>query len=255
MKPAEQIKQLLNLKSFEGYEGLVEPIQKLIQERDELVRDEVCNPLFLRRALRRILSKHVELVQEPSNCNLIGNLTVLLDELITERNTLRQDLIAITNALTTEPSENEYLAADVLVTMIHALRMERNALRTTHNPRYIVHGHVQPCVVLYSDETTTLVRIDEGDMMCETDTIQWSDALTYRCQELLAAAGTERGSMAAQRVLPVLVELVRAEHVTLNDEGVAVEQPEFVAPVACDATSEVPRAYRVASAMPFDPYA
>ena len=119
-------------------------------------------------------------------------------------------------------------------------------------PRYIVHGHVQPCVVLYSDETTTLVRIDEGDMMCETDTIQWSDALTYRCQELLAEAGVERGSMAAQRVLPVLVELVRSEHVTLNDEGFAVEQP--VAMVD-DATSEVARAYLVASAMPFDPYA
>lgn len=116
-------------------------------------------------------------------------------------------------------------------------RMECNTLRAisttvTHDPRYIVHGHVQPCVVLYIDETTTLIRLDNEDMMCETDTIQWSDALTYRCQELLASAGLERGSMSAQRVLPVLAELVRDERVTLNDEGVAVEQPDFVAPIA-----------------------
>lgn len=174
-----------------------------------------------------------------------------------ERNTLRQGLVALTEAVTGEPAENDFLSPDVLTTLISELRASRDkAVKTltlagyTDNggllwkpklgetperfkPRYIVHGHVQPCVVLYSDETTTLVFAqDGGDMMCETDTIQWSDALTYRCQELLASAGLERGSMAAQRVLPVLSELVRDERVTLNDEGVAVEQPEFVAPIA-----------------------
>lgn len=102
-----------------------------------------------------------------------------------------------------------------------AATKERDRLTETperFKQRYIIHGHVQPCVVLYTDETTTLVRLDEGDMMCETDTIQWSDELTYRCQELLASAGLERGSMAAQRVLPVLAELVRDERVLLNDD-------------------------------------
>lgn len=94
-----------------------------------------------------------------------------------------------------------------------------NTQHLTPEQRYIVHGHVQPCVVLYSDETTTILRLQQGDMMCETDTIQWSDELTYRCQELLASANIERGSMAAQRVLPVLAELVRDERVLLNDDA------------------------------------
>ncbi|WGH28582.1 hypothetical protein 13VV501A_gene0086 [Vibrio phage 13VV501A] len=100
------------------------------------------------------------------------------------------------------------------------LRAERlGATALTHDPRYIVHGHVRPCVVLYSDETTTILRLQQGDMMCETSTIEWSDELTYRCQELLASASLERGSMAAQRVLPVLSELARDERVLLNDDA------------------------------------
>lgn len=166
------------------------------------------------------------------------------DDYRMERNTLRQGLVAITEAVTGEPAENDFLSPDVLTTLISELRTERDKAVNTltlagytdnggelwkpklgetperFKPRYIVHGHVQPCVVLYSDETTTLIRLDNEDMMCETSTIQWSDALTYRCQELLASAGLERGSMAVQRVLPVLTELVR-------DERVAVEQPHL----------------------------
>lgn len=192
--------------------------------------------------------------------NRASALTKELDTLTKERTSDYKGLVAITEAVTGEPAENDFLSPDVLTTLISELRKERDkAVKTltlagyTDNggelwkpklgetperfkPRYIVHGHVQPCVVLYSDETTTLIRLDNEDMMCETDTIEWSDALTYRCQELLASAGLERGSMAAQRVLPVLAELVRDERVLLNDEGVAVEQPEFVAPVVASST-------------------
>lgn len=147
----------------------------------------------------------------------------------------------IRQALQVATTDNETLFKIIMDTFqerdrLRAERLGATAISTTvtHDPRYIVHGHVQPCVVLYSDETTTLIRLDNEDMICETSTIQWSDALTYRCQELLASAGLERGSMVAQRVLPVLSELVRDERVTLNDEGVAVEQPDFVAPVPID---------------------
>lgn len=71
-----------------------------------------------------------------------------------------------------------------------ALRNELNELRgmtgmTPAEQRYVLHGDIQPCTVLYSDHTTTLLRLPEGDMMLETETIEWSDETTYRCQELL----------------------------------------------------------------------
>lgn len=77
--------------------------------------------------------------------------------------------------------------------------------------RYVLHGDIQPCAVLYSDDTTTLLRLDEGDIMCETDTIEWSDSVTYRCQELLKGVkGTTLG---------VLAQLVRDERILLNDDA------------------------------------
>lgn len=85
-------------------------------------------------------------------------------------------------------------------------------------PRYIVHGDIKPCVVLYSDETTTLVRLDETDMMCETSTIEWSDELTYRCQEMLKSEG-RKDAVFVKHATPVLAQLVRDERILLNDGG------------------------------------
>lgn len=93
--------------------------------------------------------------------------------------------------------------------------------------RYVLHGDIQPCTVLYSDDTTTLLRLDEGDIMCETDTIEWSDSVTYRCQELLKdVKGT---------TLSVLSQLVRDERILLNDdalETVSDEPSPMVVPSA-----------------------
>lgn len=83
--------------------------------------------------------------------------------------------------------------------------------------RYVLHGDIQPCSVLYSDDTTTLLRLDEGDMMLETDTIEWSDSVTYRCQELLR--GTSVVPSALHRCSVALSQLVRDERILLNDNG------------------------------------
>ena len=81
--------------------------------------------------------------------------------------------------------------------------------------RYVLHGDIQPCSVLYSDDTTTLLRLDEGDMMCETDTIEWSDSVTYRCQELLKSVDVK----SLGHVAPRLAQLVRDERILLNDNA------------------------------------
>ena len=84
--------------------------------------------------------------------------------------------------------------------------------------RYVLHGDIQPCSVLYSDDTTTLLRLDEGDIMCETDTIEWSDSVTYRCQELLRSTVGETGKQ-GYRMVNAMAQLVRDERILLNDNG------------------------------------
>ncbi|QZI89399.1 hypothetical protein SIPHO063v1_p0041 [Vibrio phage PS10B.1] len=84
--------------------------------------------------------------------------------------------------------------------------------------RYVLHGDIQPCSVLYSDDTTTLLRLDEGDMMCETDTIEWSDSVTYRCQELLRSTGDGLPSV-MRKYSERMAQLVRDESILLNDNG------------------------------------
>jgi len=86
--------------------------------------------------------------------------------------------------------------------------------------RYVLHGDIQPCSVLYSDDTTTLLRLDEGDVMCETDTIEWSDSVTYRCQELLRAARVPvSGNRVSLNTVKIMAQLVRDERILLNDNG------------------------------------
>lgn len=89
--------------------------------------------------------------------------------------------------------------------------------------RYVLHGDIQPCSVLYSDETTTLLRLDEGDIMCETDMIEWSDSVTYRCQELLADAMEVHGRAVNQRALRAVAQLVREGKLHLDDSVTGVE--------------------------------
>ncbi|AUR98428.1 hypothetical protein NVP1250O_90 [Vibrio phage 1.250.O._10N.261.55.E11] len=85
--------------------------------------------------------------------------------------------------------------------------------------RYVLHGDIQPCSVLYSDDTTTLLRLDEGDVMCETDTIEWSDSVTYRCQELLKGESKRSNIPVTLSPVKLLAQLVRDERILLNDNG------------------------------------
>ncbi|AUR83272.1 coil containing protein [Vibrio phage 1.032.O._10N.261.54.F5] len=84
--------------------------------------------------------------------------------------------------------------------------------------RYVLHGDIQPCSVLYSDDTTTLLRLDEGDIMCETDTIEWSDSVTYRCQELLRGEAKRSGHRVSLPTVKAIAQLVRDERILLNDD-------------------------------------
>ena len=108
-----------------------------------------------------------------------------------------------------------------LFNAVEALELNKSELLATQPQlseiRYVLHGDIQPCSVLYSDDTTTLLRLDEGDIMCETDTIEWSDSVTYRCQELLRS--TDVVPSALHRCSVALSQLVRDERILLNDNG------------------------------------
>jgi len=106
---------------------------------------------------------------------------------------------------------------------VEVLQAERGA---TPETRYIVHGDIRPCVVLYSDETTTLVRLPNDDMMCETSTIEWSDELTYRCQELLRSAG-----YAQTYAVKALASLVANGALHFDDSGA---DPAYFEPAPSD---------------------
>ena len=141
-------------------------------------------------------------------------------ELTVERNALRESHSMIATALqidSTKPSD--------ILKAVDTLRKERDecyAPDTTQPQlseiRYVLHGDIQPCKVLYSDDTTTLLRLDEGDVMCETDTIEWSDSVTYRCQELLRSTVGETGKQ-GYRMVNAMAQLVRDERILLNDNG------------------------------------
>ncbi|AUR87747.1 coil containing protein [Vibrio phage 1.103.O._10N.261.52.F2] len=106
--------------------------------------------------------------------------------------------------------------------------------------RYALHGDIQPCSVLYSDDTTTLLRLDEGDIMCETDTIEWSDSVTYRCQELLADAMGVHGRAVNQRALRAVAQLVRDERILLNDDvDLGVDEGTHTVCAQCDRVFDV----------------
>ena len=111
-----------------------------------------------------------------------------------------------------------------LFNTVEALELNKSELLATQPQlseiRYVLHGDIQPCTVLYSDDTTTLLRLDEGDIMCETDTIEWSDSVTYRCQELLRGARVPvSGNRVSLNTVKIVAQLVRDERILLNDNG------------------------------------
>lgn len=137
----------------------------------------------------------------------------------------RDVLISMRNDLETLIKGNDSWKGNNFDSVTHLIEIA-NAPDTTQPQlseiRYVLHGDIQPCSVLYSDDTTTLLRLDEGDIMCETDTIEWSDSVTYRCQELLKSVDVR----SLGHVAPRLAQLVRDERILLNDNGEDVVKPE-----------------------------
>lgn len=142
-----------------------------------------------------------------------GDIFKAVMAILVERDMLRDSLGDVENLL----SNNGLLHKDLL-TSLHKLLARPDATQPQLSEiRYVLHGDIQPCSVLYSDDTTTLLRLDEGDIMCETDTIEWSDSVTYRCQELLKASGLNKINLV--RVSGHLAQLVRDERILLNDDA------------------------------------
>lgn len=138
-----------------------------------------------------------------------------VEGLVTALRTERDDAVSELDDVTSMLSNNGAMDTNVL-TSVHKLLVRPDTTQTQLNEiRYVLHGDIQPCTVLYSDDTTTLLRLDEGDIMCETDTIEWSDSVTYRCQELLKSVDVR----SLGHVAPRLAQLVRDERILLNDES------------------------------------
>ena len=139
------------------------------------------------------------------------NVTSSVDVLIKERGVVQGTINGLKQLL--ELPESAGLTE--LFNTVEALELNKPQLSEI---RYVLHGDIQPCSVLYSDDTTTLLRLDEGDIMCETDTIEWSDSVAYRCQELLRSTVGETGKQ-GYRMVNAMAQLVRDERILLNDNG------------------------------------
>lgn len=208
--PITRIRELLELESFDGCFGLIEPIEKLISERDDACKNALAFSTELNELMADELLDRLGLEEGYTPAQFHASMKTLFDErdaLTTDLRTLRDKFYNL------EAKHNELLATQPQLSEI----------------RYVLHGDIQPCTVLYSDESTTLLRLDEGDIMCETDAIEWSDSVTYRCQELLREARVEAG---ANRVnldaAKLFAQLVRDERILLNDNGDdVVKQEEF----------------------------
>ncbi|CAH9013226.1 putative coil containing protein [Vibrio phage 141O35-1] len=171
---------------------IAEAVVKLIEERDEAVSQlsEITKTLVEADLMRR-------------------NINSSIDVLIKERGVVQGTINGLKQLL--ELPESAGLTE--LFNTVEALELNKPQLNEI---RYVLHGDIQPCSVLYSDDTTTLLRLDEGDIMCETDAIEWSDSVTYRCQELLKSTWAGTGTMQT-RYAEALSQLVRDERILLND--------------------------------------
>ena len=158
--------------------------------------------------------------------------TVLLerDVLRAERETLSSPVLAqydemkgMINGLKQLLELPESAGLTELFNAVEALELNKPQLSEI---RYVLHGDIQPCSVLYSDDTTTLLRLDEGDIMCETDTIEWSDSVTYRCQELLRGEAKRSNIPVTLSPVKLLAQLVRDERILLNDDALDTDGVE-----------------------------
>ena len=204
--------------------------RNLITERDNL-RDSYNSSGKKRRALRdkfeTLETQHNELlgtinglkqlVELPESAGLteLFNAVEALELNKSERDLYRDDANTQIGEITKMLVEAGLMRRNVNSSIDELIKDRLAAQSQLNEIRYVLHGDIQPCTVLYSDDTTTLLRLDEGDIMCETDTIEWSDSVTYRCQELLKLVDVRSSG----RVAPLLAQLVRDERIVLNDES------------------------------------
>ena len=154
----------------------------------------------------------------------INGLKPLLNELMSDE---LLDRLGLEHGYT---PEQFHVSMKALFNDLSTLRTERDKLLATplqlNEISYVLHGDIQPCTVLYTDDTTTLLRLEENDMMLETETIEWSDVTTYRCQELLRASqGKQHVSVATVKAV---AQLVRDERILLVDESSADSDEELL---------------------------
>lgn len=214
----KQIKTALGLNDHHTYTDIFIRVKAVLHDRDQLTKLSA-DLRTQRDALYERLTQVVDVTGEPTLEELVNVVLKRLDSAQRLEGLVITDMDG--NTLYWELSEGV---------------VEINSdTQPTHDKRYIVHGDIQPCVVLYSDETTTLVRLDENDMMCETSTIEWSDELTYRCQEMLKSESVRKDAVFVKHATPVLAKLVRDERVLLNDDdgGTYLRKPAMDARPLC----------------------
>ncbi|AUR82307.1 coil containing protein [Vibrio phage 1.022.O._10N.286.45.A10] len=240
MKTLSDIKELLGLKPSHDCRNIFDHVQFLIRERDDVlqlreaynsnVKDwrELCGYFNLPVSeLSAVMSAIDTMRKERDEAqSQISEITKLLveadlmrrnvnssvDVLIKERGVVQGTINGLKQLL--ELPESAGLTE--LFNAVEALELNKSQLSEI---RYVLHGDIQPCSVLYSDDTTTLLRLDEGDMMLETDTIEWSDSVTYRCQELLKGESKRSNIPVTLSPVKLLAQLVRDERILLNDNG------------------------------------
>ncbi|CAM0048279.1 hypothetical protein VPHK459_0099 [Vibrio phage K459] len=251
MKTLKDIKNLVGLDSHHNYGDIFKAVMAILVERDMLraERKILASPTLARYdEMQGTINGLKQLLELPESAGLteLFNAVEALELNKSERDTLRKEYnsnVKDWRELCGYFNLPVSTLSDVL-SEIDTIRKERDDLKRTtileerdelqgtinhleqllelNKPqlseiRYVLHGDIQPCSVLYSDDTTTLLRLDEGDMMLETDTIEWSDSVTYRCQELLRASqGKQHVSVA---MVKAVAQLVRDERILLNDNG------------------------------------
>lgn len=219
------LQNLLGLGGAVHDEQLFNTVKKLIKERDEAqsqIRDitkMLVESSMMKRNINSSIESLIEIANAPDTTQLLerckqaserfkryghdsSDIAAMMVEdipkLVACSFQSRNEIVDLTKRLANAPDTAEPQLSEI---------------------RYVLHGDIQPCSVLYSDDTTTLLRLDEGDMMLETDTIEWSGSVTYRCQELLRDEAKRSGHRVSLPTVKTLAQLVRDERITLNDDA------------------------------------
>lgn len=133
------------------------------------------------------------------------------DELKRHRQCFR-DLVGLLGLTSTKATTESVVEA--VEKLNHDLTYAKMARDADHQTAYLQHGEIIPATVLYSDDTTTLVRTADTDMMIETSTAVWHTEQEYRLQELVKAQPGVTSNQVATAVR-VLNDLVDAGEVEL----------------------------------------